>query len=109
MTPVLHPIIVPQPRATGAALPPYNSGLARGALMTDAECIRFYNGMVSACASAAFSFATCSASARSRIPAMMDVLAEHGLVATVGYAGTAIIRPLASPAARQAHYTIKEA
>ncbi len=104
MTPCIRPLTPPPApaRLTPAIptpLPAYNSGLARGALMTDAECIRFYNGMVSACASAAFSFATCPASARSRIPEMMDVLAEHGLVATVGHAGTAIIRPLGDYAA----------
>lgn len=85
--------------ASASTIPNYHAGLARGAMMTDAECLRFYNGMVSACASAAFSFATCPESARRRLPEMMDVLAEHGLIATVGYAGTAIIRPLPAPAA----------
>jgi hypothetical protein len=79
-------------------LPAYNSGLARGALMTDPECLRFYNGMVSACASPMFSFATSPAAARQRIEPMMDILAEHGLIATVGHAGTAIIHPLSAAA-----------
>jgi hypothetical protein len=37
-------------------------------------------------------------SARQRIEPMMDILAEHGLVATVGHAGTAIIHPLGAAA-----------
>jgi len=78
----------------------YQAGLARGALLTDAEALRFYNGMVAACASPMFSFATSPAAARQRIEPMMDILAEHGLIATVGHAGTAIIHPLPRPAAR---------
>lgn len=64
------------------------------AFMSAADALRFYNGMVAACANPAYSFSTSAVTAGERIGEMMAVLGEHGMTATIGFNGTAIIKPL---------------
>jgi hypothetical protein len=72
----------------------YKGGLAKGVVMTDDEAIRFCNGMIAALSSHILTPAKTAKGARVTIPGVMDLLANEGLCAFVGHAGTPIIRPI---------------
>jgi hypothetical protein len=72
------------------------AGLAQGAAMTDDEVLRFANGVIAAINSPNILAVRSAVTARANLEAFIDLLAENGMVATVGYAGTAIIRALPS-------------
>lgn len=87
----------PAPTPAPSLIPPYQQGLVQGAKMTDVECLRFYNGIRAACSLnggiPAPGYCSDPKEARKRLPEAMDILAGAGMVATVGYAGTPIIKP----------------
>lgn len=75
-------------------IPTHNTGLATGIRMTDAEILRFYNGCLAAIqhGTGIFPIAHDHNTARRNIETVMDALGEQGFAATVGYAGTPVIR-----------------
>lgn len=75
----------------------YNAGLSHGTAMSDADCLRFYNGLVAATGKPdIYRPAACADDARRGIPGMMDILGELHMCASVGFAGTPVIRPIIS-------------
>jgi hypothetical protein len=71
--------------------------LAIGVTMLDDEVLRFYNGMMAATGTHPLEpqrpMLDDPMLARQLMGLMMDRLAEHGMVATVGYRGCAVIAP----------------
>jgi hypothetical protein len=65
-----------------------------GILMGEEEVLRFANGCIAAMEPRRrVRYLTCPIDAGRALPSIMEILAdEHGLVATVGERGTAIIR-----------------
>jgi hypothetical protein len=80
----LHPV---QPQG-------YNAGLSHGVAMSDAETLRFANGIIAAINSETLRGCRTAKSARLCLEGLLDLLAEQDMIATVGYAGTPIVRPL---------------
>ena len=64
--------------------------LARGAIMTDDEVVRFYNGIMVA-VGGPMVLAPNAAYARRWLGRAMDILGSCGMVAMVGYRGCAVI------------------
>ena len=62
--------------------------------MTDDEALRFTNGIIAAINDPAFRWYTNAQSARKGMGYFLELLAEQGMVATIGYAGTAVVRAL---------------
>lgn len=77
--------------ATDPSKTGFSAGFVESVMMNDIKCLRFYNGMVAALGDPVVAFATTASQARANIGSAMDRLAEAGMVATIGYAGTAII------------------
>lgn len=73
----------------------YSHGLSKGVAMSNAECLRFCNGIIAAINDPIHIRQQISAQgARLAIEPYLDLLADQGMTATVGHAGTAIIKPL---------------
>jgi hypothetical protein len=62
--------------------------------MTDDEVLRFANGIISALNRTDLLGVRCARTARKWLGDMMDLLAQQGMVATVGHAGTAVIQAM---------------
>jgi hypothetical protein len=71
----------------------YKQGVAKGTVMSDMDCLRFYNGMIAVLTdqNGLYRLSIDPQAARKGIPGVMDRLFEAGYVATVGYAGTPVI------------------
>jgi hypothetical protein len=69
----------------------FKDGLTKGVMMSDDECLRFANGMIAAILGCPVRPMHMPNEARASIPGLMDMLADCGMVATIGYNGTPII------------------
>lgn len=65
-----------------------------GVLMSDAELLRFVNGMITALRDDLIPPVRDSRMACNILPTVMDRLAEQGMKATIGYLGTPVITAL---------------
>lgn len=84
----IAPITTPADPAAFAA------GVAAGANMCDEEALRYTNMMIAALNDPEARLYTNPQVARRSMPYWQDRLAACDMVASIGYAGTAIIRPL---------------
>ena len=70
----------------------YSAGLKAGTAMTDDEVLRYANGIIAALNRPELRGIQCARTARQHLGDFMDLLADDGMVATVGHAGTAVIQ-----------------
>ena len=76
------------------ALRDYRNGVDSALKMSDSDCLRFANGMISAIDNCAVLPIRDVTEAKLCIPGLMDMLAAQNMAATVGHKGTPVIKSL---------------